>query len=369
MRILVNSETLSPNTGISVQTLQVARELAERGHRLDLVYIHDGPYRDEYRSFCDTVQQVPALDLEVHGALRQAPRLVPAVRAAARTRPDVIYLNRFKPLPWALASSLLARAPVVCHLHGVVGIGTPVVNRTLSRRTQRFICVSHFIRDRFVAAGGDPARTDVIHNGIDQQDYPVGGLPERAAARMQLGLPEQATIVMFYGRVAPEKGVNVLVDAVAGLSARQPPVELLLMGPYLEETYGDALFAAAGGVPVRHLPMATDVVTPLHAADVVVVPSVYDDPFPRTVLEAMATGRPVVASSTGGIPEELTGEFARFLVPPSDAEALRERLEAVLDWREGEPGLGQACTAHVARHFSKASMVDAIEQRLVDAVA
>ena len=115
--------------------------------------------------------------------------------------------------------------------------------------------------------------------------------------------------------------------------------------------------------------MATDVVTPLHAADVVVVPSVYDDPFPRTVLEAMATGRPVVASSTGGIPEELTGEFARFLVPPSDAEALRERLEAVLDWRDGEPGLGQACTAHVARHFSKASMVDAIEQRLVDAVA
>ena len=218
MRILVNSETLSPNTGISVQTLQVARELAERGHRLDLVYIHDGPYRDEYRSFCDTMQQVPALDLEVHGALRQAPRLVPAVRAAARTRPDVIYLNRFKPLPWALASSLLTRAPVVCHLHGVVGIGTPVVNRTLSRRTQRFICVSHFIRDRFVAAGGDPARTDVIHNGIDQQDYPVGGLPERTAARMQLGLPEQATIVMFYGRVAPEKGVNVLVDAVAGLS-------------------------------------------------------------------------------------------------------------------------------------------------------
>ena len=88
VRILTNSETLSPNTGISVQTVQIAEELARRGHAIDLLYIQDGPYRDRYAAFCDTMQQVPALDLELRTAARQLPRLFPAVRAGFRTHPD-----------------------------------------------------------------------------------------------------------------------------------------------------------------------------------------------------------------------------------------------------------------------------------------
>jgi glycosyltransferase involved in cell wall biosynthesis len=366
VRILVNAATLSPNTGISVQTLQVTEELAERGHHLDLVYVEDGPYRERYESFCDSLHQVSALDLEVKGAWLQAPRLVPAVRAAAATHPDVIYLNRFKPLPWALATSTFTRAPVVCHLHGLVGIGTPVVNRSLSRFTTRFICVSNFVRDRFVATGGDPARTDVVHNGIDLADYPAGGMSEQAAARATLGLDAEPFVALFYGRLAPEKGVDVLIDAVAGLDVGDRAVEVVLMGPYLEDTYGKELLGSAPGVPIHYLPMRTDVVTPLHAADVVVVPSVTEDAFPRTVLEAMSTGRPVIASSIGGIPEALTGDFVRFLVPPGNVEALTAKLTEVLDWRR-EPGLAQACTDHVARNFSKSGMVDGVEQRLVEA--
>jgi glycosyltransferase involved in cell wall biosynthesis len=367
VRILVNSATLSPNTGISVQTLQVAEDLAQRGHQLDLVYVEDGPFRGRYDSFCRSMSQVPALDLELRGAPRQIPRLVPAIRAGATTRPDVIYLNRFKPLPWALATSALARAPVVCHLHGLVGIGTPVVNRNLSRFTHRFICVSNFVRDRFVAAGGDPARTDVVHNGIDLDDYPPGGEAERAAARAELGLSQDSFIALFYGRLSPEKGVDVLIDAVAGLRGEGRTVEVVLMGPYLEDTYGRDLLGSAPGLPIHHLPMRTDVVTPLHAADVVVVPSVCEDAFPRTVLEGLSTGRPVIGSSIGGIPEALTGEFTRFLVPPGDVGALTAKLGEVLDWRRGEPELGEACTRHVAGNFSKSGMVDGVEQRLVEA--
>jgi glycosyltransferase involved in cell wall biosynthesis len=364
----MNAATLSPNTGISVQTVQVAEELAARGHRLDLVYVEDGPFRDRYHSISDSMRQVPALDLELRGALRQAPRLVPALRAGAATHPDVIYLNRFKPLPWALATSTFTRAPVVCHLHGLVGIGTPAVNRNLSRFTNRFICVSNFVRDRFVAAGGDPARTDVVHNGIDLAEYPAGGSSEQATARAELGLSEEPFIVLFYGRLSPEKGVDILISAVAGLGGGGRPVEVVLMGPYLEDTYGRDLLASAPGVTIHHLPMRTDVVTPLHAADVVAVPSVCEDAFPRTVLEALSTGRPVIGSSIGGIPEALTGDFARFLVPPGDVGALTATLTEVLDWRRREPGLGQACTDHVARNFSKSGMVDGVEQRLVDAV-
>jgi glycosyltransferase involved in cell wall biosynthesis len=113
--------------------------------------------------------------------------------------------------------------------------------------------------------------------------------------------------------------------------------------------------------------MRTDVVTPLHAADVVVVPSIYEEPFGRTVIEAMSTGRPVIASSVGGIPEILTGGLAELLVAPGDAGALAAKLAEVLDWRTGRPDLGPRCADHVARHFTLSSMVDQVEQRLVAA--
>ena len=66
MRILANSEHLSPNTGISVQTLEVTEELARRGHQLDLVYMRDGPYRPRYEAFCHSMHEIPLLDLGVH---------------------------------------------------------------------------------------------------------------------------------------------------------------------------------------------------------------------------------------------------------------------------------------------------------------
>ena len=299
MRILANSEHLSPNTGISVQTLEVTEELARRGHLIDLLYMRDGPYRSRYEAFCASMHDVPLLDLGVHHVLRDGPKLLPAVRRGIGSHPDVVYVNRYRPLPWALAVGTVARAPVVCHLHGLIGAEHPAVNRALGRVTTRFICVSNFVRDRFVELGGRADRTDVVHNGIDPGTYPPGGDEERRAARVELGLPDDPVIVMFYGRIDPTKGIDVLVDALAGVDTSTRPVHLLVVGSADDDAWADEVFGRCA-VPLHRLAMRTDVVTPLHAADVVVVPSVYDDPFPRTVLEAMCTGRPVIATTTGG---------------------------------------------------------------------
>ncbi len=100
LRILANAGELVPNNGISIQTLQVNEELARRGHRIDLLYIADGPQTPDYECFCEGMRRVPRLDLDfdLRSALRFGPRLLPAVRAGARDRPDVIYVNRYRPL-------------------------------------------------------------------------------------------------------------------------------------------------------------------------------------------------------------------------------------------------------------------------------
>ena len=368
MRILANTGELTPVHGISIHTLQVTQALAARGHRIDLLYLDEGPHQEDYARFCDSMHKVPRFDVQLHPRriIRDGPQLLPAVRAGVRTHPDVIYLNRYLPLPWALATGVFARAPVVCTLHGFVGIDVPTANRVLGKITARFLCVSKFVRDRFVELGGNPRRTDVVYNGVDQADYPAGGLAERTRARAELHLPDDPFVVMFFGRVVPDKGIATLVEAVENLGGSRP-VELLVVGTPPDEAFATRIFSETR-TRIHRLPMRTDVVTPLHASDLVVVPSQGEEAFGRTVIEAMATGRPVIASSVGGIPEIMTDEFAQFLVPPGDAVALTAKVREVLDWREREPDLSSACTDHVLRHFSKESMVDATEERLVDAV-
>lgn len=367
MRILANAEELAPVSGIASQTLEISEDLVRRGHQLALLYMKGGAYLDRYSNCCESMQMVRALDLDVRHLLRDAPKLVPTVRFGAATRPDVIYVNRFRPLPWGVATRAFTRAPVVCHLHGDVGIRHPLVNRGLGRATSRFLCVSQFVRDRFVDLGGDPTRTEVVHNGVDQEEYPPGGLVERSAARGALGIDEDVLLVMYFGRVGPPKGVDVLVDALAGLVGGPRPVELLVLGLAVDHSYERRLLGAVPDLRIHRMKERADVVTPLHAADLVVVPSVWEEPFGRTVIEAMATGRPVIASAVGGIPEILGGEFARFLVPPGDVPALSAKVRELLDWRDQEDDLAGACSRYVARNFSKAAMVDAVEHALSSA--
>src|SRR5208283_3415617 len=114
-------------------------------------------------------------------------------------------------------------------------------------------------------------------------------------ARRELGLPDAPLLVLYFGRIDPTKGVDVLTRALGRLDTAARPVELLVVGSAFDDAWASDTLAASP-VPAHRLPMRTDVVTPLHAADVVVVPSVCEEAFGRTVIEALATGRPVIAS-------------------------------------------------------------------------
>jgi glycosyltransferase involved in cell wall biosynthesis len=97
----------------------------------------------------------------------------------------------------------------------------------------------------------------------------------------------------------------------------------------------------------------------------VILSTVWSHPLPRFVIESMATGRPVLASRVGGIPEMLSREFTRFLFERRDAQGLADRLRSPAGWRTDEPGLAEACRSHVRDHFSFDSMVNGSEKMLL----
>jgi glycosyltransferase involved in cell wall biosynthesis len=367
MKLVTNVHGTAPTGGVEMHVYQASAELARRGHGVHLLHVETGSFEPEYRRFCRSVTRVPTVDYWYpagrRGRPRQMAQMVPAIWAAARRRPDVIYGNRVFSNGWAIPAGKMIGAPVVCHLHGHTDLGADRV-AFLNRHVGRFVIISQFVADQWLASGLDPAKIDIVFNGIDPSEYAVGGMAERAKARTELGLPDDAFVVTYFGRVDREKGVHILLEAWRRLGLRGDAGRLLVVGSSMVDHDGGAYQAELTGLAgdnVQFLGARRDVVTPLHAADVAVVPSIWDEPFGRTVIEALATGRPVLAARVGGIPEILSGPLERFLFDRGDATGLAEQLHALLRWREEEPDLARQCEERVHQGFTLAQMVDGIE--------
>jgi phosphatidyl-myo-inositol dimannoside synthase len=175
----------------------------------------------------------------------------------------------------------------------------------------------------------------VIPYGVDVRAFS----PDRARRglwRERLGVPAAAPLVLGVGRMATKKGFHVLLEALPGLLEANPEAHVVLAGG------GDLLprfAAAAERWPGRlHLPGAVlrDTLPDLYrAADVFALPAVHDargnvDGLPNVILEAMASGLPVVASGISGIPLAVVPGATGLLVPEGSAGALREALGSLL---------------------------------------
>lgn len=177
----------------------------------------------------------------------------------------------------------------------------------------RVIAVAPAVAEALTGAGVPHGRIDVIPMGVDADVFRPR---DRRAARGELGLDPDARIVLFVGRLSAEKGIDVLDGALARLD----DVECFAAGP---GTAPSPRVRALGVLEPEQLAEW------LAAADVGCLPS-FAEGMPVSVGEALAAGRPVVASDVGGIPEQISPGENGFLVPPGDAEALAAALERAL---------------------------------------
>jgi glycosyltransferase involved in cell wall biosynthesis len=180
-------------------------------------------------------------------------------------------------------------------------------------------------------------------------------------------VPADAPTALYYGRLTEAKGLHIALDAWQRLGPSHCDAHLLLAGD-LEAGTDPGLAAMVttlgrtGAATV--LPSQRHVAPLLHAADVVLFPTLAQEAFGRVALEALVTGRPVIASDIGGVPEILAGPLAELLVPPGDADALATTLASLLRWREERPGLGTLCRTEAESRFSFDRHVDTVATAL-----
>ncbi len=219
-----------------------------------------------------------------------------------------------------------------------------------------------------------PERLVHIGNGVDPALFGgEGGAGAAAEARSLLGLRE-GPIVGFVGRIVREKGVMEFIRAAARVRENHPGAEFVMVGAPLESDRDDCwnhVSRLAEELGIAEALFMTgyrkDVPVLLSLFDVFVLPS-YREGMPRSLLEAMASGIPVVASDIRGCREEVDEGVTGLLVPPRDHERLGEAISMLLDSKERSRRMGEAARERVIERFDERKIV-ARQVRLIEELA
>lgn len=229
----------------------------------------------------------------------------------------------------------------ILHLHMALGPASPLEVRLL-RRADAVVCASEYLAASF-AAHHPRYRgvVRVIRNGADPERY--ADAERGVALRRRLGLRADDRVIVFAGQIAPEKGIDRLIAALAPLPVAQRP-HLVIAGSgtlwHSLRSVGSGAMSAferemrerSACLPVHWLGKVAvnDMPGVLLAADVVCCPSVVQEGLATINLEAAAAGKPVIASRVGGIPEIVDDETTGILVPPDDTASLARALTRLL---------------------------------------
>ncbi len=339
--------------GIERRLVYTAQALASAGFRpeLGLLYRQQSGRPDEHPAVRFAAEhRVPAVQI-----LDPAPwsrRAGTSLRALLQQKhPLVVHSNDYRSdvLAWAARGSGLD-IMLVSTCHGHTGATARVrlyefLDRLLLPRFDCVIGVSEH-QCRLLRRWGVPAERIVHLPNFIEPSWEAGGAEVwRAETRRRLGLGEQAPLLGYFGRDSREKGLDVLLKAFPLIHRERPDVRLAVVGPADRRSSTEGIIWAGFQPDIRPW---------LYACDLVIVPSLREA-FGLAALEALALGRPVIASRVGGLPELVQDGASGRLVPPGDAVALAEAVREALadpeqagEWGEaGRRAVWSRCRAEV----------------------
>lgn len=280
-----------------------------------------------------------------------------AIKDISRRSYDIILIEN-RPA-YALKLKEVSNAKLVYHLH----------NEKLDCKSEKaldiynaatcIITVSDYIKSRVLTINHYDEKTTTVYNGIDLHAF---SSCNHSINRNSIGLQEDDFVLVFSGRVTAEKGIMQLIEAMT-LFQDLPRIKLLVIGSSFygnddnENAFAKALREKAahlsdriiftGFIPYAQMPNY------LQIADIAVIPSVWDDPFPTTVLEAQATGLPIISTRRGGIPEQVTEESAILLdTDECFVDNMATAIRDLYQHPEKRKALGQAGLLH-SQYFNK----------------
>jgi spore coat protein SA len=271
-------------------------------------------------------------------------------------RDDVVWVHGVPAIAEALSKNIQnAGAKLVFHLHSSAFVqDSRSMLNNLQRDANLLVFCSNFLRNQALKRFPDLSKAVVLYNGADEAIF------HSPLSRSRSG----SLTVLFASRLVPEKGVHVLMDAMRLLERRGIDLRLKVFG-------ASAFGGSATTTYIRELQRAPPsnvefggyksglaLAQEFQAADIFCLPATYEEPLAMVLLEAIACGLPVVASSVGGVPEVISSRSG-ILVPPSDPEALASALAKLVASRELREEMSREGVYVFKEHFTWGRIHDA----------
>jgi glycosyltransferase involved in cell wall biosynthesis len=310
-----------------------------------------GELRQRAQEGLDLIPLAPTTEMDLSAAWRLS-------RLIKQLKPDVIHAH--DPHGVALAalalsmSTQLAKPPLVASRRVDFHIKGNALSRWKYRQVDCFVCASDAIRKMLIADGVPPAYVVTIHEGIDLAH--VAAAPP-ADLHAELWLPHHAPVVGNVAALVPHKGQRHLVDAAALVVKQVPDARVVIAGE------GELRASLERQIRERHLEkhvflagFRPDILSVHKGFDIFVMSSVTEG-LGTSLLDAMACGKPVVATTAGGMPEVVADGESGILVPPRDDAALAAAIIRLLKDAPLRQAMGAAGERRVREHFSSERMV------------
>jgi glycosyltransferase involved in cell wall biosynthesis len=277
--------------------------------------------------------------------------------------PGMIHVNDIWWVPHtvrALANRKINSVPIVAHVRQEI---EPVkVRRYELDRVETVIAISRQIEQSLIAGGVSEEHVRTVYSGIDLSEGQLTH-DEQAVHRM-IGLPNGALLIGTIANLFPRKGYEVMLRALPAIVSAVPAVHYVIVGSD-DNDYADQLRQLAHELKITdrvHMVGFQDQVQPfLTAFELYVHPALIEG-FGIAVVEAMAMGKAVVATTTGGLPEVVAQGETGLLIPPGDAESLAAAVVSLLRDRIRREQMGRNGRARAQERFSLDASVKEMEQ-------
>lgn len=331
-----------------------------------------GPLLDKLRDAGIDVRLMsafePLLGLGRYSRWMEIGRMLPAFACALtglfhlkriieQERIDIVHAHGIKMHFLSGALRLVINTPLIWHLHDFVRQRRfyPLYVRLAEACPSLIIVNSHAV----AADLGRMRNIAVVHNGVDIDSF--SPVERQRDGSLRVGI---------IGMLAPWKGHHVFLDAARLVSRQVDQVSFWIIGDEIYDTAGHRGYRQQleEWVRVNHLEhcvrftgFRSDVARVINTLDVVVHASIEPEPFGRVLIEAMACGKPVIASNAGGVPEIVEHEVTGLLTRPRDAQQLADMMIRLLQDESERKRFGLAGRRRVEQHFSLQRQVHRIE--------
>ena len=290
----------------------------------------------------DPIVCVGQMDRQTPGAIGQLARALGA---------DIIHAHGYKADVYGWLAMRKTGLPLVssCHTWYDNDLSLRIygaVDRWVLRRFAGVVAVSEEVRLRLLQSGVSPDRARLIYNGVDPSPF-AAIQPSERQGTLRVGL---------VGRLAPEKGVNLFLAAAARVLRVLPETEFVVAGEGPDRAMLEAMVQNLGVASKVKLVGRVDGMPAFYKALDVLVSSSRQEGLPVALLEAMASGLPIVATAVGEVPRLLRHRVSGILIPTEDVQVMAESIEALLRDGEARAQYGLAARQQILKNFSAERM-------------